>query len=157
MTGLVLSPSRHQQNLPLLDNPGLTPTVPVASTRPAAATLLKWQHLPPLLSRLPVALLASPHKPPTPVSSLLLTPAGTSTSESADDAVASGANYTKSDRGSVGYTESHLPAIDEASVALHYALYNFKVLDLQHYATSPYEQAFNWDDLKLPLELEREW
>ena len=89
-------------------------------------------RLPPLLSRLPTALLASPSSPPTPVS-------------------ASTAALP------VGYTQSHLPSIDPSSLALHYALYKFQVTNLEKYARLPYEEAFNWKDLLLPEELEREW
>lgn len=106
---------------------------PTIQQGPTAATAAVLQtHLPPLLSRLPTALLATPTFPPTPVSALaapLL----------------------------VGYTQSHLPSIDPTSLALHYALYWFRVTDLENYARLAYEDAFNWNDLLLPEELEREW
>ena len=55
-------------------------------------------------------------------------------------------------------TESRLPTIDEASLALHKALHHFRTLT-RDYATVPYNAAFNWDELVLdiPLEEEREW
>jgi hypothetical protein len=80
-----------------------------------------------------------------------------SSNSSASSSSASSAYSNTSSNASVGYTESHLPAIDTASLALHYALYNFKVLDLERYATAPYEEAFNWSEIHLPLELAREW
>lgn len=94
--------------------------------------LVTITRLPPLLSRLPTALLAFPASPPAPVS--------TSTAALP-----------------VGYTQSRLPSIDPSSLALHYALYKFQVTNLENYARLPYEEAFNWQDLLLPEELEREW
>lgn len=123
-----------------LDEPISTPTT--SNTLPPPSTALKWQSLPPLLSRLPPALLASPESVPIPITPLKA------------DFTNDGITESKFE---VGYTESHLPAIDTASLALHYALYKFRVLDLEHYATAPYEQAFNWKEIQLPLELEREW
>lgn len=93
----------------------------------SSSSLSSFPVLPPLISRLPPALLASPSTPvPTPAPS-------------------------------VGYTESHLPAVDEASLALHHALHKFHVIDVEHYANAPYDQAFNWSELKLPEEVVREW
>ncbi|KAM0748996.1 hypothetical protein T439DRAFT_382084 [Meredithblackwellia eburnea MCA 4105] len=56
----------------------------------------------------------------------------------------------------VGFTSSRLPLCDDASVALHNALHFFKPTTPE-YAYSPYEEAFNWNELILPEELEREW
>ncbi|CDO69370.1 hypothetical protein BN946_scf184961.g12 [Trametes cinnabarina] len=53
-------------------------------------------------------------------------------------------------------TESRLPSIDKASLALHRALHHFRPLT-EDYATTPYAEAFNWDELELPAEEEREW
>ena len=91
-----------------------------------------FPNLPPLLSRLPTALLAGPSIPPTPVSA-------------------------SSSHLPVGYTASRLPSIDSTSLALHYALHNLRVKDLEHYAKLSYDSAFNWEELLLPVELEREW
>ncbi|SGY13781.1 BQ5605_C010g05974 [Microbotryum silenes-dioicae] len=54
------------------------------------------------------------------------------------------------------YTRSHLPSIDEASIALHHALHAFQPKTDQ-YAYEPYDEAFNFDEIKLPVHLEREW
>ncbi|SCZ89639.1 BZ3500_MvSof-1268-A1-R1_Chr9g10511 [Microbotryum saponariae] len=56
----------------------------------------------------------------------------------------------------VGYTRSHLPSIDEASIALHHALHAFQP-KTDDYAYEPYDEAFNFDEIKLPVHLEREW
>ncbi|SCV69828.1 BQ2448_1222 [Microbotryum intermedium] len=56
----------------------------------------------------------------------------------------------------VGYTRSHLPSIDEASIALHHALHALQP-KTDRYAYEPYDEAFNSDDVKLPVHLEREW
>ncbi|KAI8972214.1 hypothetical protein BD414DRAFT_540387 [Trametes punicea] len=53
-------------------------------------------------------------------------------------------------------TESRLPSIDKASLALHRALHHFRPVT-EDYANTPYAEAFNWDELELPLEEEREW
>ena len=53
-------------------------------------------------------------------------------------------------------TETRLPDIDPASLALHKALHHFQPTTGE-YAETPYEQAFNWSELQLPLESEREW
>ncbi|KAI0645538.1 hypothetical protein C8Q79DRAFT_1010482 [Trametes meyenii] len=53
-------------------------------------------------------------------------------------------------------TESRLPSIDPASLALHRALHNFHPVT-EDYANTSYAEAFNWEELKLPLEEEREW
>ncbi|KAG8936790.1 hypothetical protein FRC03_007600 [Tulasnella sp. 419] len=53
------------------------------------------------------------------------------------------------------HTQTRLPDIDPASLSLHKALHNFR----PHggYARVKYEEAFNWDELVLPEEEEREW
>jgi hypothetical protein len=56
----------------------------------------------------------------------------------------------------VSYTDSHLPDIDIASLELHDVLANFRPIK-DDYASLPYEDAFNWSDLHLPLGLERDW
>jgi hypothetical protein len=53
-------------------------------------------------------------------------------------------------------TETHLPSIDPVSLSLHRALHKFKPIDT-YYASEPYGEAFNWADLDLPIEEEREW
>jgi hypothetical protein len=54
------------------------------------------------------------------------------------------------------HTSTHLPSIDPVSLSLHKALHKFKPRDSQ-YASKPYGEAFNWADLRLPVEEEREW
>lgn len=53
-------------------------------------------------------------------------------------------------------TDSHLPHIDPVSVSLHIALHHFSPLSSQ-YASLSYAEAFNWSELQLPLDEEREW
>lgn len=53
-------------------------------------------------------------------------------------------------------TETRLPDIDPASLSLHKALHNFRPVT-RDYTTVPYDEAFNWSQLKLPLHEEREW
>jgi hypothetical protein len=53
-------------------------------------------------------------------------------------------------------TTTHLPSIDPVSLSLHRALHKFKPHDTK-YASTPYGEAFNWAQLRLPLEEEREW
>lgn len=53
-------------------------------------------------------------------------------------------------------TETHLPDIDPVSLSLHKALHHFRPLS-SGYATLPYAEAFNWLELDLPIEEEREW
>jgi hypothetical protein len=97
---------------------------------PPPVTTLASYFTPPLLSRLPAALLACPDSAPTPI--------------------------VDASKLQIGWTESHLPEIDEASLALHYALYQFRAVD-SSYATLPYTDAFNWSEILLPAEVEREW
>ncbi|KAL0072345.1 hypothetical protein AAF712_000108 [Marasmius tenuissimus] len=54
------------------------------------------------------------------------------------------------------YTETHLPNIDPASLSLHKALHRFRPID-GNYASTPYGDAFNWSNLILPEDDEREW
>lgn len=53
-------------------------------------------------------------------------------------------------------TETHLPDIDPVSLALHKALHHFQPVTSK-YAETPYEEAFNWSELQLPEDSEREW
>jgi len=53
-------------------------------------------------------------------------------------------------------TETRLPDIDPASLSLHKMLHHFKPLT-PNYADTPYAEAFNWSELQLPVEEEREW
>ncbi|KAI0332349.1 hypothetical protein GY45DRAFT_497550 [Cubamyces sp. BRFM 1775] len=53
-------------------------------------------------------------------------------------------------------TESRLPSIDKASLALHRALHHFRPVT-EDYSETPYAEAFNWDELELPADEEREW
>ncbi|KZP34485.1 hypothetical protein FIBSPDRAFT_923994 [Athelia psychrophila] len=53
-------------------------------------------------------------------------------------------------------TETHLPDIDPASLSLHRALHRFRPVS-DAYADLPYAEGFNWADLELPEEEEREW
>ena len=145
MSTLVLSPT--QRHSTLLDNPITSPII----SSPMKA---KFQSLPPLLSRLPPALLASPSTSPIPIAPLSTISSIASTSTLQSSAVGQQDSKPSS---AIGYTESHLPDIDQVSLALHYALYKFKVLDLEHYATALYESAFNWNELILPVEMKREW
>ncbi|KAK2463291.1 hypothetical protein APHAL10511_004946 [Amanita phalloides] len=53
-------------------------------------------------------------------------------------------------------TETRLPDIDPASLSLHKALHAFRP-STPRYAEAPYEEAFNWLELFLPEDEEREW
>lgn len=53
-------------------------------------------------------------------------------------------------------TETRLPDIDPASLSLHKALHHFKPLT-SDYADTPYSEAFNWSELTLPVNENREW
>lgn len=53
-------------------------------------------------------------------------------------------------------TETRLPDIDPVSLSLHKALHHFKPLG-PDYVNLPYAEAFNWSNLVLPLDEEREW
>ncbi|KAJ7647345.1 hypothetical protein FB45DRAFT_196451 [Roridomyces roridus] len=62
-------------------------------------------------------------------------------------------------QGASGYpvmTPTRLPNIDPASLSLHRALHHFKPSS-ENYAETPYDEAFNWDELALPADQEREW
>lgn len=52
--------------------------------------------------------------------------------------------------------DTHLPDIDPASLALHKALHRFQPLS-DAYADVPYADGFNWHELDLPADEEREW
>ncbi|KAH0827478.1 hypothetical protein J3R83DRAFT_4172 [Lanmaoa asiatica] len=53
-------------------------------------------------------------------------------------------------------TETRLPNIDPVSLSLHKALHHFHPLS-EDYAALPYADAFNWLELELPEDEEREW
>lgn len=53
-------------------------------------------------------------------------------------------------------TETRLPDIDPISLSLHKALHHFKP-STPDYATTAYGEAFNWSELRLPKDEEREW
>ncbi|CCM05718.1 uncharacterized protein FIBRA_07950 [Fibroporia radiculosa] len=53
-------------------------------------------------------------------------------------------------------TDSRLPSIDTASLALHTELHRFHPIT-SDYASVPYDLAFNWEDLHLPESAEGEW
>ena len=53
-------------------------------------------------------------------------------------------------------TETRLPDIDPVSLSLHKALHHFKPITAD-YADTPYADAFNWSELVLPEDEEREW
>jgi hypothetical protein len=53
-------------------------------------------------------------------------------------------------------TAARLPSIDDASLALHKALHHFAPVT-SDYASSAYEDAFNWDELRLPVDMEGDW
>lgn len=53
-------------------------------------------------------------------------------------------------------TETHLPDIDPASLSLHKALHKFSPVS-DAYADLPYAEGFNWSELELPEDEEREW
>ncbi|KIO30693.1 hypothetical protein M407DRAFT_68952 [Tulasnella calospora MUT 4182] len=53
------------------------------------------------------------------------------------------------------HTETRLPNIDPASLSLHKALHHFH--PRHGYAALPYGEAFNWNELELPEDEEREW
>ncbi|KAI0696726.1 hypothetical protein BC835DRAFT_1405888 [Cytidiella melzeri] len=53
-------------------------------------------------------------------------------------------------------TDTRLPDIDPVSLLLHKALHKFQPIT-DEYSVVPYDQAFNWKDLVLPEDSEREW
>ncbi len=53
-------------------------------------------------------------------------------------------------------TETRLPDIDPVSLSLHNALHFFRPFDAK-YAAQDYASAFNWSELRLPVEEERDW
>jgi hypothetical protein len=53
------------------------------------------------------------------------------------------------------HTETRLPNIDPASLSLHRALHHFR--PRPGYSALAYQDAFNWKELELPIEEEREW
>ena len=54
------------------------------------------------------------------------------------------------------HTETHLPSIDPVSLSLHRALHKFKPLD-DKYSSTTYGVSFNWAQLELPEDEERDW
>ncbi|WVR07246.1 hypothetical protein IAU60_004287 [Kwoniella sp. DSM 27419] len=52
--------------------------------------------------------------------------------------------------------ETRLPDIDPASLALHQALHSFAPVN-EDYASTSYDEAFNWSSLTLPKSVSREW
>ncbi|KAI0311984.1 hypothetical protein OF83DRAFT_1148272 [Amylostereum chailletii] len=59
-------------------------------------------------------------------------------------------------QGTAVHTTTRLPDIDPASLSLHKSLHGFSPAT-EHYADAPYADAFNWGDLELPEDEEREW
>ncbi|EKM80941.1 hypothetical protein AGABI1DRAFT_112645 [Agaricus bisporus var. burnettii JB137-S8] len=53
-------------------------------------------------------------------------------------------------------TANRLPHIDPASLSLHKSLHRFRPLT-SDYASMTYADAFNWAEMSLPAEEEREW
>lgn len=53
-------------------------------------------------------------------------------------------------------TETRLPDIDPTSLSLHKALHSFQPID-SRYADLPYAEAFNWSELSLPVDEQRDW
>lgn len=53
-------------------------------------------------------------------------------------------------------SKNRLPDIDPASLSLHKALHDFSPIN-EDYAAMPYADAFNWNDLELPEDDERDW
>ena len=53
-------------------------------------------------------------------------------------------------------TDTRLPDIDPVSLMLHKALHKFQPTTTE-YSVIPYEEAFNWSELHLPEDSEREW
>ncbi|KAG1790558.1 uncharacterized protein HD556DRAFT_1242158 [Suillus plorans] len=53
-------------------------------------------------------------------------------------------------------SETRLPDIDPVSLSLHKALHHFRPVT-SYYAELPYDEAFNWSELELPEDEEREW
>ena len=53
-------------------------------------------------------------------------------------------------------TATRLPNIDPASLSLHKALHHFRPLTTD-YASAPYPEAFNWEEILLPKMDDRDW
>lgn len=53
-------------------------------------------------------------------------------------------------------TSTRLPDIDPASLSLHKALHHFRPIR-PDYAEASYAESFNWSELELPVDEEREW
>lgn len=125
----ISSPSTFDLPPPQVPSPLSFPEVLKGRTTPLL-------YLPPLLSRLPVT--SSP-----------ATPTVSTPEEDAKRA------FSFEDP-CVGLTQSSLPAIDDASVALHNALFKFRPTT-ENYYYLPYAESFNWNELVLPVEVQREW
>lgn len=120
--------SSQEQATEALAKPNHDPHVlPSFETRATSPIL----YLPPLLSSLPVGVGHAQHPTTSPAFSSPSVPRPLS-------------------------TESRLPSIDPASLALHRALHHFRPTT-EEYAKTPYPEAFNWNELELPLDEEREW
>ncbi|EIW63503.1 uncharacterized protein TRAVEDRAFT_62977 [Trametes versicolor FP-101664 SS1] len=118
----------QEQATEALAKPNLDPHIlPSFETRATSPIL----YLPPLLSSLPVGVGHAQHPTTSPAFSSPSVPRPLS-------------------------TESRLPSIDPASLALHRALHHFRPTT-EEYAKTPYPEAFNWNELELPLDEEREW
>lgn len=120
-------------------------------------------YLPPLISSLPDV-------PPPPFSATASN--NTAASDTTDDAEQRFTSSAPSDQTQnspklkqgenervlpkVLTTETRLPAIDPVSLSLHRALHHFRPVDT-NYASTPYADAFNWGELRLSVEEEREW
>lgn len=135
-----LTPSSHKEHegrnphdLPSFTSEGLAhPSSPVL-------------YLPPLLSKLPPKY---PDFDPFPSSSSL---SPSSSSPSSSFPLSSPTQLP-----SALITETRLPDIDPASLSLHKALHKFRPID-SNYAGTPYAEAFNWSELELSEDEEREW
>lgn len=51
---------------------------------------------------------------------------------------------------------TYLPDLSAVTLALHKALHQFRPLT-ENYAETPFDEAFNWEELYLPEDAEREW
>ncbi|VDB95961.1 unnamed protein product [Peniophora sp. CBMAI 1063] len=65
-------------------------------------------------------------------------------------------DHQHDDESPVVHTTTRLPDIDPASLSLHKALHGFSPAT-ERYADTSYAEAFNWDELQLPEDEEREW
>lgn len=98
-------------------------------------------YLPPLISALPPSSLSSSDESPPPSS-----PSSDTSSNPPNS------NPTPT----VLTTTTRLPSIDPVSLSLHRALHYFRPFS-RTYASLSYASAFNWSELRLPEDEEREW